>query len=273
MTATTTVDDRRVTYRESGNGRRAPLLLVHGFTGSSDDFDPVLAGLGRDRRVIAVDLPGHGDSEGSDDQAIYGLGAMSTWLLRFADTIGLEEFHLLGHSMGGLIVQRTAALASQRLDSLVLMATGMGALREEAGEVATRIAVAARDRGMEAALEEAANRPERVVVGEVDPQREAFVMRRFLALQPAAVIAGARNLITAAPLGAFLRGIDIPVLVIHGEHDDAWSPAEQAFLARTIRGAKHVVVPDAVHSPQWENTEFWLKSVRTFLSEAEGVAR
>ena len=273
MTATTTVDDRRVTYRQAGEGRGHPLLLVHGFTGSADDFDPVLTGLGRDRPVVAVDLPGHGGSEGSDDEAIYGLGAMSAWLLRFADEIGVEEFHLLGHSMGGLITQRTAAAASQRLQSLVLMSTGMGALREEAGEIATRIAVAARDRGMEAALVESQNRPERVVVAEVEPARQEFLARRFLALKPAAVVAGARNLITAAPLGPFLRGIDIPVLVIHGEHDDAWTPAEQAFLARTIRGARHVVVPDAVHSPQWENTEFWLKSVRTFLAEADGVVR
>ena len=47
------------------------------------------------------------------------------------------------------------------------------------------------------------------------------------------------------------------------------SPAEQALLAHTINGARLVVVPGAVHSPQWENTEFWLKSVRTFLSESD----
>ncbi|MPZ74064.1 MAG: alpha/beta fold hydrolase [Nitriliruptorales bacterium] len=270
MRATTTVDGRVTTYHEAGDGGGHPILLVHGYTGSADDFDPVLGGLAMDRRVVAVDLPGHGGSEGPDDEDVYGLTASSAWLLRFADAVGLDEFHLLGHSMGGLVVQRTAAAASQRLYSLVLMATGLGALREEACDLVVRMAVAARDHGIQAAWREVQSRPPRSVAAAVDPVREEFVRRRFMAFKPAALVGGARNLIAAEPLGAFLRGIDIPVLVIHGEHDDAWTPAEQALLARTIRRARHVVVPGAVHSPQWENTDYWLKSVRTFLSEADG---
>ena len=269
MKATTAVDGRVVTFRDRGEGPSPAVLLVHGFTGSAEDFDPVLEALALDRRVVAVDLPGHGGSEGADDESSYGLAVTSAWLLRFADEIGLGDFHLLGHSMGGLVVQRTAAAASQRLHSLILMGTGLGALREEAGELVTRVALAARDRGIEAAWEEQLNRPPRPVVMPCHPAREEFARRRFLAFSPAAIVGGARNLIGAAPLGAFLRGIDIPVLVIHGEHDDAWTPAEQALLARTVNGARHVVVPGAVHSPQWENTEYWLKSVRTFLSEAD----
>ena len=269
MTATTTVDGRTVTYREAGDGPGSPLLLVHGFTGSKEDFDPVLAPLADQRRVIAVDLPGHGGSEGSDDPAAYGLAVMGSWLLRFADEIGVDEMHLLGHSMGGLIVQRTASVASQRLQSLLLMATGLGALREEAGDHVVRMAVAARDHGMEAAMEELAKRPPRAFVPPENPQRDAFVMRRFLRQLPAAVVGGARNLIGAAPLGAFLYGIDIPVLVISGEHDDAWTPQEQALLARTVAGARHVVVPDTAHSPQLENPDYWLKAVQDFLAESD----
>ena len=269
MTATTTVDGRRVAYLKSGNGRATPLLLVHGFSGSKEDFEPVVADLAADRPVIAVDQPGHGGSEGSDDPAAYGLATTSAWLLRFADELGLEDFHLLGHSMGGLIVQRTAALASQRLLSLTLMGTGLGALREEAGDHITAVALAARDEGMQAAWDRSLQRPAREFVAPADPDRDAFCYQRFLALPPAAIVGGARNLISAAPLGAFLYGIDIPVLVIHGEHDDAWTPAEQAFLARTVAGAKLVVVPDAVHSPQLENRDYWLKAVTEFLGEAE----
>lgn len=269
MASTTTVDGERIAFASRGRGRVAPLLLVHGFTGSKEDFASVMDDLSRDRRVVAVDLPGHGDSEGADDPGAYGLGRLADWVLRFADALGLDEFHLLGHSMGGLVAQRTAMLASQRLQSLTLMGTGLGALREEAGDHVTRMAVAARDQGMAAALEEAAKRPAREFAVPVSPEREAFFTRRFLALRPAVVVGGARNLISAAPLGAFLRGIDIPVLVIHGEHDDAWTPAEQAFLARSIRGARLVVVPDAAHSPQMENVEFWAKAVTGFLAEAD----
>ena len=270
MTATTTVDGRPVTYREAGDGPGAPLLLVHGFTGSKEDFDPVLDGLGSGRRVVAVDLPGHGGSEGTDDEASYGLGVTGAWIQRFADEVRLGEFHLLGHSMGGLAVQRTAAAASQRLRSLLLMSTGLGALREEAGDYIVRMAVAARDEGLEAAWEEGLRRPTPdVVIAVADPARQEFAHRRFFALRPAALVAGARNLIAAAPLGAFLYGIDIPVVVISGEHDDAWTLPEQTLLARTVAGARHVVVPDAAHSPQLENPDYWLKVVTGFLDDVD----
>ena len=273
MSSQITIDGRPVAFRRSDGGRGRPLLLVHGFTGSKEDFDPVLPLLAEARPVVAVDLPGHMDSPGPDDSGAYSLGALATWLLQVADALDLGELHLLGHSMGGLVVQRVASVASQRLASLILMDTGLGALREDAAEVVTRVAVAARDHGMAAAWEESQRRPPRIHNPSPNPQRETFVRKRYLALNPAAVVGEARNLITAAPLGAFLRGIDIPVLVISGEHDDAWIPSEQALLARTVAGARHVVVPDAVHSPQLENTDYWLKAVTTFLDDAERPAQ
>lgn len=270
MTSALEVDGLAVTYNDAGRHRGIPLVLVHGFTGSKEDFDPVLDELATARRVIAVDLPGHGGSPGPDDPAGYGLAYTGAWILRFVDELGLEDFHLLGHSMGGLVVQRTAATASQRLRSLILMATGLGALREEAGDHVVRVAIAARDRGMQAAWEESQRRERPQVVLPADPAREEFARRRFLGLGAAAVVGGARNLVNAAPLGAFLYGIDIPVLVVSGEYDDAWVPSEQALLARTVAGARHVVVPDAVHSPHLENPDYWLKAVAGFLAEADG---
>ena len=272
MAATTTVDGRPVTYLKAGGARTTPLLLVHGFTGSKEDFAPVLDALAADRPVVAVDLPGHGGSEGTDDPAAYGLGVSASWLLRFADEIGLEDFHLLGHSMGGLVVQRTAAIASQRLQSLILMSTGLGALREGAADHVAAVAQAAHDEGMAAAWDANLKRPQPAWQGAArDPERDAFVYRRYLGLSPAAIVGGARNLINAAPLGAFLYGIDIPVLVVSGEHDDAWTLDEQAMLARTVAGARHVIVPDSAHSPQIENRDYWLKAVLEFLAEADGA--
>jgi pimeloyl-ACP methyl ester carboxylesterase len=260
---TLTLDGSTVAYDDAGDGPGAPLLLVHGFSGGRDDFADVLEPLARDRRVVSVDLPGHGGSEGPEDTGAYGLGAVAGWLLRLADALDLGDVHLLGHSLGGLVVQRAAAVGSQRLRSLVLMDTGLGALREEAAERIVRIALAFRDEGPEAALEA-------MLDGATAPpeEREAALVR-LRSLAPAAVIGGARNLVGAAPLGAFLRGIDIPVLVIHGEDDDAWAATEQRLLAATVAGAQHEVVPDAAHSPQRENPEAWLAAVGAFLRRAD----
>jgi pimeloyl-ACP methyl ester carboxylesterase len=59
------------------------------------------------------------------------------------------------------------------------------------------------------------------------------------------------------------------VLVVHGEDDDRWLPSEQRLLARTVAGAEYVVIPDAMHSPQLENTDVWVKVVRDFLARAD----
>ncbi len=265
---------RAVALVERGEGG-VPLLLLHGYTGSKEDFAPVLDALAADRRVVALDLPGHGGSLGPDDPGAYGLAASARWVLEAADTLGLGEFHLLGHSMGGLVAQRVASAASQRLVSLVLASTGLGALREEVAEVAVRAAVAARDEGLGAAFD--AHQTAMVEAG-LDPRpvpgglTEAELRDRFRRLHPAAVVGGARALVTAMPLGAFLRGIDVPVLVVHGERDWAWTPPEQALLARSVRGARLAVVPDAVHSPQMENPRAWLAAVTPFLAAADAAA-
>jgi pimeloyl-ACP methyl ester carboxylesterase len=263
---TITIDDRPVRYDRAGAGSAPPVLLVHGFTGGRGDFAEVLPLLAEDRVAIAMDLPGHGGSPGPDDPAAYNLSAVAAWILRFADEVGLDDVHLLGHSLGGLAVQRAAAVASQRLRSLVLSATGLGALREEQADRVVRIAVAARDDGPEAAL---AASTDGQPMGE---QERDAALDRFRNLNPAAVVGGAQGLISALPLGAFLRGIDVPVLVVHGEHDPRWLPSEQALLARTVAGAVHVVVPGAGHSPQRENTAEWAAVVRAFLRRVDGTA-
>lgn len=266
------IADRPVAYREFGHGG-VPLLLLHGYTGGREDFDPVLEGLAAQRRVIAVDLPGHGESPGGDDPASYSLAATTAWTLELADALGLDEFALLGHSMGGLVAQRVAAAASQRLRAVVLSATGLGAPREEVTDPLTRVAVTARDQGVEAAFQVAAAA---FAESDLDPdflaerrKREDELRARYLRMSVAAVVGGARALLTAMPLGAFLRGIDVPVLVIHGEHDYVWTPTEQALLTRTIRGARRVVVPGTFHSPQWEDPEAWLVPVAEFLRTAD----
>lgn len=260
---TLTLDDRTVTYDEAGGGPGPALLLVHGFSGARDDFAGVIDRLAEDRRVVAVDLPGHGGSEGSDDDAEYDLARVASWVLRFADVLDLGDLHLLGHSLGGLVVQRAASTASQRLSSLVLMDTGLGALREEPADDVVRIAVAARDVGPEAALEASLEGVE------TDAEERAEALERFRAINPAALVGGARGLLGAAPLTAFLRGIDIPVLVVHGADDETWGLTEQRLLARTVAGAVHAVVPDAAHSPQRENPEAWLAIVRGFLRRVD----
>ena len=273
------IDGRRVAYTwrgasggAEGDGRGAPLVLVHGHTGARDDFAGVIDALAEVRTVVAVDLPGHGGSEGPDDPAAYDLGWQAEWLLSFCDAVGIPRFHLLGHSMGGLVAQRAALRAPERLASLILMGTGLGALREEAREFIERVAAVAWEHGVEAGFDEAMRSWEEAPV---DPELKArraadreYLRRRYLTLNPAAILGGARQLARAQPVAHELR-LQAPVLVIHGEDDYAWQTAEQQALAAAIPGAERIAIPVSYHSPQKENPVAWLTAVRGFLHQAE----
>ena len=276
MDGTVTIGGRRVGYTRlehaGGGGAGAPLLLVHGHTGARDDFEGVIAALAEDRPVVAVDLPGHGGTEGPHEPEAYDLGVQADWLVAFAEAVGLERFHLLGHSMGGLIAQRVALRIPERLASLILMGTGLGALREEAREFIERVAAVAWTQGVEAGFEEAMRSWEEAPVDAALKARRAadrdYLRRRYLRLNPAAILGGARQLATATPVIHELA-LAAPVLVLHGQDDYAWETPEQQALAEAIPGAERVSIPVSYHSPQKENPVAWLAVVRGFLDKAE----
>ncbi|QBI18175.1 alpha/beta fold hydrolase [Egibacter rhizosphaerae] len=267
------VDGRPLAYvaaRPTGGRQRrvAPLLLVHGFTGSKEDFDAVLPGLAADRIVVAIDLPGHGDSPGPRRPEAYDLPALAGWVLGAAGSLGWERFHLLGHSLGGLVTQRVADIASTRLRALVLADTGAGAPADEAIEGLEAIATAVRRDGLAAGWHERSRRAAARAAGAPDPARETFDRRRFHELEPGAVIGEARALVTATPLRALLCGFEVPTLILHGEHEDIWPEPDQRLLAGLIPGARRVVVPGG-HTPQLDAPQAWLGPVRAFLAEAD----
>lgn len=114
------VGDHRWAYLEAGQG---PLIvLVHGFTGSKENWLPLMRLLARSHRVIAPDLPGWGDSERHSD-ADYGPIAQSERLAQFLQALGDKPVLLVGHSMGGQIVGLMAARHPGRADRLVLMSS------------------------------------------------------------------------------------------------------------------------------------------------------
>lgn len=240
-----------------------PVLLVHGWTGSVEDFGPVLAPLAERRRVLAPNLPGHGGAPPAAD-GDYSLGAHVRLLRGLLDDLELDEVHVVGHSHGGLVAQHLAAAASQRIRSMALIGSGLGALGEEMRATVARVATAAAEHGVAAAWQQVTG-PD----GAAGDPRAGFVEQRFLAMPVEAITGVARNLLTAEPLTAFLRGIDLPVLVCHGEGDRTWLPHEQRLLARSIAGAVHHVVPDALHSPAQENPEGLLAVLQPFLDAAD----
>ena len=99
-----------------------PLVLVHGFMGGSAQWDGYVDDLLKRRKLIAVDLPGFGSN--AHLPPIHSIGGYADWVVGHLRGLGVEKYHLLGHSMGGMIVQDIARLDRGKIDRLVLYATG-----------------------------------------------------------------------------------------------------------------------------------------------------
>lgn len=99
-----------------------PLVLVHGFMGGGAQWQGQAAAFSDRFDVIAPDLPGFGAQ--ADLPAIGSIGGFAAWVIADLRRRGVERYHLLGHSMGGMIAQEIARLDAGRVDRLVLYATG-----------------------------------------------------------------------------------------------------------------------------------------------------
>jgi pimeloyl-ACP methyl ester carboxylesterase len=87
-------------YTEWGPPDASPVVLLHGITGHARVWDHFAERLMPGFRALALDQRGHGDSDAPHD-ADYRIASMADDLAAFADTLRLERFHLVGHSMGG----------------------------------------------------------------------------------------------------------------------------------------------------------------------------
>mgnify|MGYP006150663597 CR=1 FL=1 len=103
-------------------GKGTTLVLVHGFLGSSEMWEPQIQFFKDNFRVIAPSLPGFGKS-----RAIHScntIECMAKLILNFLEKKDIKNFNLLGHSMGGMIVQEMAKIAGEKILKLICYATG-----------------------------------------------------------------------------------------------------------------------------------------------------
>jgi pimeloyl-ACP methyl ester carboxylesterase len=103
-------------------GKGFPLVLVHGFLGSSIMWQPQIKHLKKYYRIITPDLPGFGKS--NKVKSHNNINSMAKTVLNCLQEKQIEKFYLLGHSMGGMIIQEMAKLAGEKISKLICYGTG-----------------------------------------------------------------------------------------------------------------------------------------------------
>lgn len=263
-----------IAYEEQGEGSRA-FVLVHGFTGSRDDFADVHEALAAEGRTLVLDLRGHGGSSNLGDPGAYSLELLVADLLGFLDALGIARCDLLGHSLGGMVALRFALEHPQRLASLVLMDTSPEPIALMPVAMMQAGAKLGREQGMGRLFEMLrqgadGHRPEamRRTEAHMGPDRYwGRIRAKIEAMDPEAMQGLAAVLAEHTPATPRLGEIACPTLVIVGEQDAPFL-APSRRMAEAIPGATLAVVPQAAHSPQLENQAAWLAAVREHLQRS-----
>jgi len=250
---------------------RDTALLVPGYTGSKEDFAPILDPLREaGYRTVALDLPGQYQSPGPEDRGAYTVEWLAQVVTQLADTLSDEPVHLLGHSFGGLVARAAVLAAPGRYRSLVLLASGPCGL-----DGGRRAMLAHLERlvphGMPAIYQELERmRPPGEPVPE--PEVAGFLRARFLASSLAGYL-GMGDAITSEPDRVdALRDSGVPTLVCFGESDNAWLPAQQREMAVRL-DAQLTVIASAGHSPAVDRPTQTTAALTTFwATHTNGVA-
>lgn len=261
-----------------GRDHGASVLLVPGYTGSKEDFAPLLDPIADDGfAVLAVDLPGQYESPGPAEEEAFRpmpLGRVVTALVEAEAGAGRRVL-LAGHSYGGLVA-RAAVLAGAPVAGLTLLGSGPAELppgpRRRALDVGEPVL---RRQGVQAAqlLREAAE-AEDPAAATRSPELSALLRKRFIASSPAGLL-GMADALRDEPdrvgeLLAALRTRRIGCLVVCGTDDDAWPVSLQRAMADRL-DAEFAAVPDAGHAPNTENPagllDVLLPTWRSWLTE------
>jgi 3-oxoadipate enol-lactonase len=261
---TATVNGVRLHYELHGDSGE-PLVLVHGYTGDITDWRHQLPEFSTSHRVLAMDLRGHGRSEAPRDRSSYTVEQMAEDVATLIDQVGLDRYHLLGHSMGGAIVQEIALGSPQRLLSLTLEDTSFrfGLMADPEVEEWWKTRMALAEAGKMAELAELP--PPLPPPPHMPAERLEETKVRLSKMSPDAFIGAWEGLVSWQGAMTRAAAISMPTLIIYGDLDTPALIEGMTRLAQVLPNARVEVIPEAGHSPQQERPELFNRALRRHL--------
>jgi 3-oxoadipate enol-lactonase len=237
--------DIRLYYEDQGEGE--PIVFLHGFTLDHRQWTPQVEFFEDRYRCIVLDSRGHGLS----DAPVTGYDRASrvTDLLKFADFLKIDRFHLCGLSRGGIDAMGFAFAHQTRLLSLCLVSTG--AAGYNVGNKYSKLDEIARERGVEAV--------KKAWLAMTQPWMEkrhpavAVLLAQMVNDHSGAIwVDPMRGKYVTPPDLDFVHTIKVPLLVVAGAHDRMFEPLAQEIHAK-VPGSKLTIFPDLGHMLTMEN--------------------
>jgi pimeloyl-ACP methyl ester carboxylesterase len=249
------VNGLKTFYEARGEGR--PLILVHGAGGASTYWFNQFSGLSGELRVIAIDLPGHGKSEPLKGKP--SIEQYANHVDDFVREMKLGKVVLLGHSMGGLVVQQIALKHPEILEKLVIVdssakfpgRSGSTGSYRRGGSIDVNAIASSLFSQKTLGKTDATSLMRQITQGMAPDFALSVLMRDF-------------ELAGTADFTGRLKAISVPTLIVHGA-DDIIPTSSAKFLHENIKGSRLEIIPDAGHMVMMEKPDEFNAAVMRFV--------
>jgi 2-succinyl-6-hydroxy-2,4-cyclohexadiene-1-carboxylate synthase len=262
----------RLHVEEMGSG--APVVLLHGFTGSTRAMACIAEGLSDRYRTLSIDLVGHGRSAVPDDVEAYSMTTCVAQLAAVLDELDLPAAHWIGYSMGGRVALSFGVAHPERMMSALLIGASAGVrdLEQRAARIQDDEALAERIErdGVEAFVDFWTSQTFLVDERRLGARGVAEAREMRLANSTQGLAGSLRGIGAGAqpPIHDALAELRAPVALVVGEDDLKFS-AIAAELSQKLPNPRVEFVPEAGHAAHTDNPTEFLKLARRFLADAE----
>jgi pimeloyl-ACP methyl ester carboxylesterase len=273
---TFTCDNHQLTYTTAGHADAPPLLLIHGWLSYRGVWRQTMEAFKDSHYCVAIDLLGFGNSDKPTD-ADYSIAAQGQRVLQLADTLGIDRFALMGHSMGGQIALCIASmLAPTRVAKLVSVAGVVSArLTPSVEQVNVRmVAFGARVPQIyplsrwffrykwfvHSTFQAWFHNMDAVPLDE-------WATDRYMAFQPGVHISAhkAAQAIHTLNLTSQLAKITSPTLAIAGQQDAVVPVSDSHLIKQYVPDSRLVLIEECGHFPMYEKPQQYLETLRAFF--------
>jgi pimeloyl-ACP methyl ester carboxylesterase len=264
---------------ELGGG--SPLLLIHGGLDNAFSWAPIFPALARDRRVIAVDLPGHGLAEPFDFSGVDLLEHARTFLREILDTLDLPSVDVVASSIGALYAMAFALSAPERVSRLVLVGAPAGSRRPGVPLQLRLLALPivgprlgrtvmsnpTRDGNRKFWGQVLVTHPENLDEAHLDADVASQRRNIDAHLSLISCVADAGGVRKHLILGERWQTLNVPTLLLWGERD-TFGPAEVGeTIAANNSNVRIVRIPGAGHLPWIDDAQRVIDEINQFLPD------
>jgi len=240
-------------------GKGFPLVLVHGFLGSSKMWKPQIDFFKDHFRIITPDLPGFGKSNKAKSHN--NIQSISNLLINCLEEKKIHKFHLLGHSMGGMVVQEMAKKVGDKISKLVCYSTGPRGEMPGRFETVDESRKKLQKNGLETTARNIA--------------KTWFIKGENAKYFDVCIETGKQTSMEAVDnsLVAFknwngvdtLKNIKNETLIIWGDQDKSYNFEQVQTLEKNIENSKLIIFKNCAHNVHLEQPDQFNKTIKDFL--------